>query len=127
MSPHAEGKGEGKAVQPSRAARAPRKVMTGIVVSDRMMKTVVVKVSRLVRHPMYPRVIRRSNTFKVHDESNSAKIGDWVKIMETRPLSKNKRWRLVEILRRATVPPPTPGLQQDEPDDLQSVEEPRAA
>lgn len=71
----------------------------GRVVSNRMTKTIVVQVDRLVRHPLYERVLHRSTRFKVHDETNSAKIGDWVKIMETRPLSKEKRWRLLEIVR----------------------------
>ena len=85
------------------SARASRKVQTGIVISDRMQKTIVVRVDRLVRHALYTRVVRRAATFQAHDETNSAKIGDLVKIMETRPLSKNKRWRLVEILRRGAV------------------------
>ena len=80
-------------------SRGSRKVRTGQVVSARMQKTIVVQVSRLVRHPFYKRVIRRATKFKVHDEQNTAKPGDWVTIMETRPLSKDKRWRLVEILR----------------------------
>ncbi len=88
--------------------RPARKVRVGVVVSNRMHKTIVVRVSRLVRHPLYPRVIRRASKFKAHDETNSAKVGDWVKIMETRPLSKDKRWRLVDILRRASTAPPVP-------------------
>lgn len=74
----------------------------GIVVSDRMDKTRVVRVERLVRHPLYQRVVKLATKFKVHDESNSAKVGDWVKIMETRPLSKEKRWRVVEIIRHGS-------------------------
>ena len=85
--------------------RAVRKTRMGIVVSDRMMKTIVVRVDRLTKHPLFGRVIKRSTRFKVHDESNSARVGDWVKIMETRPLSKDKRWRLVEILRRGSTAP----------------------
>ena len=88
--------------------RQARKVRVGMVVSNRMHKTIVVRVARLVRHPRYPRVIRRATKFKAHDETNSAKMGDWVKIMETRPLSKDKRWRLVEILRRASTAPAVP-------------------
>ena len=65
-----------------------------------MQKTIVVQVARLVRHPKYHRVLRRTTKFKVHDETNRAKAGDFVKIMETRPLSKDKRWRLVEVLRQ---------------------------
>lgn len=84
------------------APRGHRKVRIGQVVSDKMQKTIVVRVVRKARHPLYERVIQRSNTFKVHDETNSAKVGDWVKFMETRPLSKDKRWRLVEIVHRAS-------------------------
>jgi small subunit ribosomal protein S17 len=74
-----------------------------------MVKTIVVQVGRLVRHPTYGRVMRLSTAFKAHDERNEAAIGDEVKIMETRPLSKEKRWRLVEILKRASSAPPVPG------------------
>ena len=76
-----------------------RKEMTGFVVSDKMQKTIVVQVKRLTRHPNYKRVITKATKFKVHDEKNQAKIGDKVKITETRPLSKDKRWRLVEVLK----------------------------
>lgn len=89
-------------------ARGQRKVRIGIVTSNKMQKTIVVRVSHLVRHPKYNRVIRQSNSFKAHDEANSAVIGDWVKIMETRPVSKDKRWRLVEVTRRASSAPPLP-------------------
>ncbi|MHB1043281.1 MAG: 30S ribosomal protein S17 [Eubacteriales bacterium] len=78
-----------------------RKVVTGKVVSDKMDKTVVVAVETLVRHPLYQRITRRTRKFKAHDEKNSCRIGDKVKIMETRPLSKEKRWRVVDILERA--------------------------
>ena len=88
--------------------RANRKVRTGIVLSAKMKKTIVVQVSRLARHPQYSRVIRRAASFKVHDETNSAAAGDLVKIMETRPISKDKRWRLIEILQRASTAPPVP-------------------
>jgi len=81
--------------------RGMRKVLTGKVVSDKMEKTVVVAVETLVRHPMYQRIIRRTRKFKAHDEENSCRIGDKVKVMETRPLSKEKRWRVIEILERA--------------------------
>ncbi len=80
-------------------SRASRKVRVGRVLSTRMQKTIVVQVSRRVQHPFYKRVIQRATKFKVHDEQNTAKSGDWVTIMETRPLSKEKRWRLVEVLR----------------------------
>lgn len=78
-----------------------RKTRTGVVVSDKMQKTIVVKVERSTRHPLYKKTIRRYKKFKAHDESNSAKAGDTVKIMETRPLSKEKRWRLLEVLKKA--------------------------
>ncbi len=80
--------------------RGHRKVRLGNVVSDKMDKTIVVAVERLVRHPTYKRVIRRTTKFKVDDEKGEAKVGDKVKIMETRPLSKEKRWRLVEIVEK---------------------------
>ena len=89
--------------------RGQRKVKVGVVVSNRMTKTIVVRVRQLVTHTKYGRVIRQTSAFKVHDETNSAGIGDWVKIMETRPLSKEKRWRLMEIVRRASSAPPVPG------------------
>lgn len=82
-------------------ARGTRKVRDGMVVSDRMQKTVVVALQRRVRHPVYGKMITRTKHVKAHDEENSAKTGDTVRIMETRPLSKDKRWRLVEILERA--------------------------
>jgi len=79
--------------------RGKRKELIGVVVSDKMDKTIVVKVERLVRHPLYKKVIRKHKKYKVHDEHNIAKVGDKVRIMETRPLSKEKRWRLVEVLK----------------------------
>lgn len=88
--------------------RAQRKTRLGLVVSNKMTKTISVQVVQLFRHPKYSRVIKRASTFKAHDETNSASIGDWVKIMETRPLSKEKRWRLVEIVKRASDAPPLP-------------------
>ncbi|MEG0004856.1 MAG: 30S ribosomal protein S17 [Clostridium sp.] len=81
--------------------RALRKVRIGKVVSDKMDKTIVVAVATKVSHPLYNKTMNRTTKFKAHDENNSAKLGDTVKIMETRPLSKDKRWRLVEILERA--------------------------
>ncbi|TEB11728.1 30S ribosomal protein S17 [Pelotomaculum propionicicum] len=81
--------------------RGMRKVLTGKVVSDKMDKTVVVAVETLVRHPLYQRTIRRTKKFKAHDEENSCHTGDKVRMMETRPLSKEKRWRVIEILERA--------------------------
>jgi small subunit ribosomal protein S17 len=79
--------------------RGKRKELIGVVVSDKMDKTIVVRVERLVRHPLYKKVIRKHKKYKAHDEHNIAKVGDKVRIMETRPLSKEKRWRLVEILK----------------------------
>ena len=81
--------------------RNKRKVRFGAVVSNKMDKSIVVAVERLVRHPLYERVVRRTNKLVAHDEANECRIGDRVKIMETRPLSKNKRWRLVEVLEKA--------------------------
>ena len=81
--------------------RNRRKVRDGLVVSDKMDKTVVVVVEDRVKHPLYGKVMRRTSRLKVHDESNSCGIGDRVSIMETRPLSATKRWRVVEILERA--------------------------
>jgi small subunit ribosomal protein S17 len=78
-----------------------RKSREGMVISDRMDKTVVVRVDTRVQHPLYQRVIRRSARFKAHDENNECHIGDRVRIMETRPLSATKRWRVQEILARA--------------------------
>jgi small subunit ribosomal protein S17 len=81
--------------------RNRRKAREGVVVSDKMDKTVVVNVERRVRHPLYARIVRHTKRYKVHDEHNQAQVGDRVRIMETRPLSKEKRWRLVEIIQRA--------------------------
>lgn len=73
----------------------PRRVMQGVVVSDKMDKTIVVKVERKVMHPMYRKFIRRSNKYSAHDEANECKVGDTVKIRECRPLSKNKCWEVI--------------------------------
>ena len=81
--------------------RNRRKVREGLVVSDKMDKTVVVEVEDRVKHPLYGKVIRRTTKVKVHDEANTAGVGDRVLIMETRPLSATKRWRVVEILEKA--------------------------
>ena len=81
--------------------RRARKTRIGMVVSDKMEKTVVVSIERRVQHPVYGKMVRRTKKLKAHDEENSAKTGDTVRIMETRPLSKDKRWRLVEIIERA--------------------------
>ena len=81
--------------------RNSRKTRTGIVVSDKMQKTVVVAIERRVAHPVYGKMITRTKRLKAHDEENSAKTGDTVRIVETRPLSKDKRWRVIEIVDRA--------------------------
>lgn len=78
-----------------------RKTRTGKVVSNKMDKTVVVAVQNNVKHPLYNKIIKRTYKLKAHDENNECNIGDTVKVMETRPISKDKRWRLVEILLRA--------------------------
>ncbi|GAA0078280.1 30S ribosomal protein S17 [Clostridium sp. CTA-5] len=81
--------------------RGLRKKRTGRVVSDKMDKTIVVAVETKVRHPLYGKTVNKTTKFKVHDENNEARINDRVSIMETRPLSKDKRWRLVEIVEKA--------------------------
>ena len=81
--------------------RGKRKEKVGRVVSDKMDKTIVVSVERLSRHPLYKRVIRLTTKFKAHDDANEARVGDRVRIEESRPLSATKRWRLVEVLQRA--------------------------
>lgn len=83
------------------ATRADRKVRRGYVVSDKMNKTITVDVEDRVKHPLYGKVMRRNSKIKAHDEENSAGIGDLVVVMETRPLSASKRWRLVEIVEKA--------------------------
>ena len=82
-------------------ARGMRKVRTGTVISDRMDKTVVVRVQTLKQHPRYKKVIRQSVRFKAHDEQNQCSVGDRVRIMETRPISRDKRFRVVEIVEKA--------------------------
>ena len=81
--------------------RNARKTRIGLVVSDKMAKTVVVSIERRVQHPVYGKMVRRTKKLKAHDEQNEAKTGDTVRIMETRSLSKDKRWRVVEIIERA--------------------------
>lgn len=81
--------------------RGRRKTRIGKVVSDKMQKTVVVVIERLVKHPQYKRYVRQRSRFKVHDEKNECKEGDIIRFMETRPLSKDKRWRFVEFVERA--------------------------
>ena len=81
--------------------RKSRKTRIGIVSSNKMQKTITVTVERKVKHPIYGKFLKKSSSFHAHDESNTAGIGDVVRIMETRPLSKTKRWRLVEIIEKA--------------------------
>ncbi|WP_373471667.1 30S ribosomal protein S17 [Carnobacterium alterfunditum] len=81
--------------------RGSRKVRVGFVTSDKMDKTIVVTVEEFIRHPLYGKRVKRTKKFKAHDEENTCGIGDKVRIMETRPLSKDKRWRLVEIVEKA--------------------------
>jgi small subunit ribosomal protein S17 len=83
------------------AERAKRKTRVGVVVSDKMQQTVVVRVEALRRHPMYGKTLRHVRTFKVHNEGDEARSGDKVEIMETRPLSKEKRWRVVRVVEKA--------------------------
>ncbi len=78
-----------------------RKTRVGLVTSDKMDKTIVVSVSDNVKHPLYNKIVKRTYKLKAHDENNECRIGDRVKVMETRPLSKDKRWRLVEIVEKA--------------------------
>ena len=85
----------------SETTRAFRKTRVGIVISDKMDKTIVVAIATTVQHPLYHKIIKRTYKLKAHDEKNEAGIGDTVKVMECRPLSKDKRWRLVEIIEKA--------------------------
>lgn len=81
--------------------RKLRKTRTGKVVSDKMDKTIVVAIQDNVRHPLYKKIIKRTSKLKAHDENNECRIGDRVRIMETRPLSKDKRWRLIKVIEKA--------------------------
>lgn len=81
--------------------RGRRRTRVGKVISDRMDKTVVVAVESVTRHPLYKKIIKQTNKFKAHDENNQSRAGDIVEIMETRPLSKQKRWRVVSVLKKA--------------------------
>ena len=81
--------------------RGYRKTRTGVVVSDKMDKTIVVAIKTKVRHPLYGKMVNRTRKFKAHDENNECGIGDTVRIMETRPMSRDKRWRMVEIIEKA--------------------------
>ena len=83
--------------------RNGRKVRIGQVVSDKMDKTIVVRVETKIRHPLYGKIVKTRKKDKAHDEKNEARVGDMIKMMETRPLSKDKRWRLVEIVEKAPI------------------------
>ena len=83
------------------AERGNRKTRTGVVVSDKMDKTIVVEIRTRVKHPLYGKIMNRTTRLKAHDEENACGIGDYVTVMETRPLSKDKRWRLVQIIEKA--------------------------
>ena len=80
-----------------------RKIRVGTVVSDKMKKTIVVRTERTTKHPLYKKIVRKYDKLKAHDEDNSAKIGDKVRVIESRPLSKEKRWRLVEVIEKAKL------------------------
>jgi small subunit ribosomal protein S17 len=97
----AEAGAAGGPVAASEEARSRRKVRTGVVVSDKMDKTVVVRIEQAVRHPVYHKTVRRTAKLTAHDEKDDAHVGDTVRVMETRPLSKTKRWRVVEVIERA--------------------------
>lgn len=88
-------------VQEAKVTRGRRKVRVGVVVSDRMDKTVVVAVERIMRHPLYGKTVKRTKKFHAHDENNECRVGDVVEIMETRPLSRTKRWRVARIVQKA--------------------------
>ena len=87
--------------QTTATERGRRKMRTGVVVSDKMDKTVLIRIDRQVTHALYQKTVRRSSKLAAHDEQNEAHVGDTVRVMETRPLSKSKRWRVVEIVERA--------------------------
>ena len=90
---------ESKHAEPTR--QAARKVREGVVVSDKMDKTVTIQIKTRVRHPLYGKIMNQTSKLKVHDENNECGVGDTIRVMETRPLSHDKRWRLVEIIEKA--------------------------
>ncbi|MCS7253065.1 MAG: 30S ribosomal protein S17 [Armatimonadota bacterium] len=94
--------------------RGRRKRRIGVVVSDKMNKTVVVVVERLIRHPLYKKVLRKRKKYYAHDENNECRVGDIVEIVETRPLSKLKRWRVVRIIERAKIAVPVAAKEAEE-------------
>ncbi len=83
--------------------RGRRKMLTGRVISDKMEKTRIISIERITKHPLYGKIVRRTKRYKYHDENNQSHTGDLVKIMETRPLSKDKRWRLVEVIEKSKL------------------------
>ena len=91
----------GKEAAGTMEERGLRKTRIGVVVSDKMDKTCVIQIKTRVRHPLYGKIMKQTSKLKVHDENNECGIGDTIKVMETRPLSKDKRWRLVEIIEKA--------------------------
>ena len=91
----------GKEAAGTMEERGLRKTRIGVVVSDKMDKTCVIQIKTRVRHPLYGKIMNRTSKLKVHDENNECGIGDTIKVMETRPISKDKRWRLVEIIEKA--------------------------
>lgn len=92
-----------EAVEQEASARGKRRVLLGTVVSDKMQKTVVVQVTRRYKHPRYRKYVQERLRYKAHDETNDARVGDRVRIIESRPLSKEKRWRLLEVVERAPI------------------------
>lgn len=88
-------------MEATKEGRGKRKVLTGTIVSTAMQKTAVVQIERLVKHEEYGKYVRHRSRFKIHDEKNECRVGDVVRFMETRPISKDKRWRLLEFVRRA--------------------------
>ena len=101
------------AATPSATRKSKRKVLVGEVVSTKMQKTIVIEVTRKFSHPLYTRVMSRDKRFYAHDENKEAHVGDVVRIEETRPLSKLKRWRLLEIVRRSALAPEVAALDLD--------------
>jgi small subunit ribosomal protein S17 len=97
--------------QAQSARQGKRQEKVGVVTSNKMQKTVVITVERQVIHPLYKRVVRRSKNFLAHDEKNECRVGDTVRIQETRPLSSCKRWRVVEIVTKATLVAPVPEVK----------------
>lgn len=99
----------GEQAQGARQRKRQEKV--GVVTSNKMQKTVVITVARQINHPLYKRVVRRSKNFLAHDEKSECRVGDTVRIEETRPLSSRKRWRVVEIISKATLVAPVPEVE----------------